>query len=1445
MLNSFDYYKQVERPDMCLCSPNQAFIGVVNAENRQLTLRFNDLSQLTFTVSKIEGTEDVYDKLETRRLIFVDKIGWFQITSVVDNNSGDAETKDVTCESHQTQLKARGFSSEERVYKFYNEDDPFDNNYNGDNTSALPSIIGQLYQQLGIKIDLSSSDVEPTEDYKDWTIVYVDRDIKSLCRTFSNETTYGYDFIINKVEPAYEVVFEFDFLHHAIKVKKIENITKPTNIYLSLDNLAENIAVTEDAENIVTVMSCNGSDIDIRTVNPMGTNYLANFDYYKKEVTNSDGSKEYPWMSKNLIDALNEWEEAWKAQTGENSTYSEYVKNLQDAYTQENSISIAIQNANLRVKDLQEARDELNNKKVKEDALTVVERVDVGAESLLSALLFSEEAEITGYASAPKYGSDEKFAFGSETSSKVGMTYEMIEKFIGSDKADDNGEYAKAESGDEAYLYFTDDDTGKSYCKLRVAAEIGVVKDKDGNVVTKVRSSGTVTLDSKTYTITKEEGGVSIKDSDGTTINLSEGYFTHDGRRYKVVTSADGIISVYYFYIAGYSRYSTYGELVGSPNWIDRWESYIRDLEKDDATQEAQIQSIKDQMQEIADTCEVQKYIKSKGDEFYSELQNYWIEGEYTNDTIAALDSTTMSERIDLANELMQAGQVELEKVSQPTFTLAISAVNFLELIEYEAFAKELALGRVVTVERDDKTHYRPALTSIEYDLDGGDTFDLTFSTAAKLDETEMTFADLLNETSSTSRTISANWSNLTDYSRNKENITDLIKNPLDRTLRATQANMSNQEFTIDTTGILGRKWHSDDKAAFVDEQMRISNNTILFTDDNWKTIRTALGKIKYNDGKSEAYGLAAEVLIGSLIMGESLKIHNSDNTISLDENGITIKKPKPENTTTEDVSFQATPDGDVFIKGAIEATSGKIGAITINADGSIVSANKNFSVDVDGNLTAKGGGTIGGYTISDTSLTNSGVGMSSEAKWGANAFWAGTSDEKTFRVTNRGVLSAASATIGSLSIKNVKRLEISGTTDSEKYTSVAQALFNVYRAYIEIKSDYEMKSIKWDTSHQYSNVKTVEPTPRFSDDHKTATITVYGSKPSSEVKLGVIITYVGKEGSESTLIECADFVLETAKDKSLLDVGTAYIENMNAEEASVDNLTVSSLKAGDVTAKSVKVENISAGVLNDPSSNNKIVMTATPEEKTYELEMSYTNSSNEITVDAGEVLKQTAVIRIWYKVVWGTKQEKTNVTIKAGESKATIEVQAFWGVEEAGFFDDAGNALEKGEAKSIKQTTGSGCISVNNHFIPATSSTEAGVGYTLGAEGCSWDVVYARNPEINSSDINKKHDIANLSDKYDALFDSLRPVTYIFNENSSGRTHMGLIAQEVREGIELAGLTTQEVAAYCEWESDEGAGYGLRYGEFIPLNIYEIQKLKKRVTELENELKELKGDTK
>ena len=83
-------------------------------------------------------------------------------------------------------------------------------------------------------------------------------------------------------------------------------------------------------------------------------------------------------------------------------------------------------------------------------------------------------------------------------------------------------------------------------------------------------------------------------------------------------------------------------------------------------------------------------------------------------------------------------------------------------------------------------------------------------------------------------------------------------------------------------------------------------------------------------------------------------------------------------------------------------------------------------------------------------------------------------------------------------------------------------------------------------------------------------------------------------------------------------------------------------------------------------------------------------------------------------------------------------------------------------------------------------------------------------------------------------------PVVHIaivcgFWQGASGRTHTGLVAQDVEQALRDSGLTGQDFAAFVKTPRKDGsADYGLRYEELITLCIRQIQRLQTRVRKLE-----------
>lgn len=136
--------------------------------------------------------------------------------------------------------------------------------------------------------------------------------------------------------------------------------------------------------------------------------------------------------------------------------------------------------------------------------------------------------------------------------------------------------------------------------------------------------------------------------------------------------------------------------------------------------------------------------------------------------------------------------------------------------------------------------------------------------------------------------------------------------------------------------------------------------------------------------------------------------------------------------------------------------------------------------------------------------------------------------------------------------------------------------------------------------------------------------------------------------------------------------------------------------------------------------------------------------------------------------------------------------------------------------------------------FFPSKDSVR------LGTPSYKWNQIYSTSGTINTSDRNLKKDIESLDDKQTKEFVmKLNPVSYKFKDGESGRTHTGLIAQEVEETLYDIGLSEKDFAGLCkdkkvvdDKETDEYL-YGLRYEEFISPLIKMVQLQQKEIEDL------------
>lgn len=178
------------------------------------------------------------------------------------------------------------------------------------------------------------------------------------------------------------------------------------------------------------------------------------------------------------------------------------------------------------------------------------------------------------------------------------------------------------------------------------------------------------------------------------------------------------------------------------------------------------------------------------------------------------------------------------------------------------------------------------------------------------------------------------------------------------------------------------------------------------------------------------------------------------------------------------------------------------------------------------------------------------------------------------------------------------------------------------------------------------------------------------------------------------------------------------------------------------------------------------------------------------------------------------------------------------------------------GGLKITNYTPGNGIAQNYSEVTPIEDNAS-----NLGQYHTRWSTVCAATGTINTSDRNLKKDINPLTELHKKFFLMLQPVSFIFTDGQSGRTHIGFISQDVEDIMNSLGMSSLDFAGFCKDQKtkeitnekgdkvrvpdlDENGNpkyiYSLRYSEFIAINTFMIQELYHEVEDLKNTVSKL-----
>ena len=365
------------KPKIFLCETDKQKMGILNTTDTHVSLKFNTYSELSFNVDRtyidtLTGNKNInlfYDRIEHPRLILLDNIGYFQIQAPDMSSDGFKESKAIVAYSSEYALSQKYITD---LHVNTGEVDSVEVIYAEETGSTLEPVI--FCNEANHRLSLLHIVLEGIYG---WKIGHVDESLKTLARSFDIDRQSVYDFLMNDVCTKFNCYIVFDTLKNEINIYaeamsakfigdgktktftvsppfyKIETVSVDgykttqweynqktgaltfnsapkngvnieivdggltaweTDVFITYDNLAKEMNVSYDADDIKTQLTVTyGDDLDIREIN-MGLPYITDLSYYYT----------VDWMGQELYDA-------YTAYLKKSQSYqTKYTKNSQD-----------------------------------------------------------------------------------------------------------------------------------------------------------------------------------------------------------------------------------------------------------------------------------------------------------------------------------------------------------------------------------------------------------------------------------------------------------------------------------------------------------------------------------------------------------------------------------------------------------------------------------------------------------------------------------------------------------------------------------------------------------------------------------------------------------------------------------------------------------------------------------------------------------------------------------------------------------------------------------------------------------------------------------------------------------------------------------------------------------------------------------------------------------
>lgn len=868
-----------------------------------------------------------YDRIIKNKLLHIDGFGYFVIQDYEEAYEDKVHNKTIIAYSAEYMLNGKGINL------------TFVTTAGNINNTSSTTVVTSNYFFYRVQQPEKSLLHQLIKVVPLWSIGYVSPSLMTKSRSFSETDKGLYGFLTNEVSQSYEALFVFDNENFTINAYDTTEVVKNTNIMLSFDNLIKNATVSELSDDVYTVINVSGAEnLTIAKINPNGTKKLFCLDYYTG-VLDKNATNYYEnyneWITDNALKKkVLEWERDCKTAIYDTSStsYGSWTA-LQKKF----NLLLLTQQAELT--DMQSYYDAASQNMSQYTDYPDVDSIPVYAKWV--GFLFQEEQGWVTYGEAKK------------------NDYEILDS-----------------SGVKTYT--TDDRhtvTLYTYWKnYTQACETNLNILKNGGRLYSVRKADFESTESinpdyniPTSSTVQATGKIVSAKVENHSVNPSGGASKYaiealNTELKSIQSERDKIVDKY-----SYDKHFTDAEKIALDPYIIEG-------------------SFSDDTFIVTDSMETKDYSSSE-----TKVQVIDSSGDISVKKVGELtQNDTIMDDIYVAGQLVDAGYEKLKVVSQPSFSFELESANFFFIEKFKPFIDQLIqiektsgslFGCIINVELDDGNWVYPYLQEIEINYEDPDSFTMKFGNRFRLSNDTYTFNELHNETTSAVSSVGSLLSAVSQPVVNGtiDAVTSYMKTALNLANQSIKATEDN-EFTFGSYGIKGRQKSDKDGNinGYSPEQLWISNNKICFTNDGWTTTKAVFGKVLV-DGK-ESYGLIADSIVGSLIMGNNLIISNSNKTFTMNEDGLTVKN--------DTITMNMNPDSGF---GIVKKTgAGNIGV---------------FNVDKSGNLTITGGKIIVGDGASTGYIIDGSAGTMTSIKQGSNG-------HPLFRLNADGSMETSGVTI-------------------------------------------------------------------------------------------------------------------------------------------------------------------------------------------------------------------------------------------------------------------------------------------------------------------------------------------------------------------------------------------------------------------------------------------------